>query len=48
MRQLAAAELVRGVRNGYYVLYALVPERATAAAEALREFLDVATDSPPG
>jgi DNA-binding transcriptional ArsR family regulator len=48
MRQLADAELVRGVRQGYYVLYELVPERAAAAADALREFLDVETDSPVG
>ena len=48
MRQLQSAELVRGVRHGYYVLYGLVPERAAAAADALRDFLDVQTDSPPG
>src|SRR5262245_24511196 len=46
MHQLASAELVRGVRHGYYVLYGLVPERAAAAADALREFLDPKTDSP--
>lgn len=48
MRQLAAAELVRGVRHGYYVLYRLVPERAAAASDALLDFLDVGTDSPAG
>jgi DNA-binding transcriptional ArsR family regulator len=48
MRQLADAELVRGVRHGYYVLYGLVPERAAAAADALRDFLDLPTDSPAG
>jgi DNA-binding transcriptional ArsR family regulator len=48
MRQLAAADLVRGVRHGYYVLYRLVPERAAAASDALRDFLDAGTDSPTG
>lgn len=52
MRRLAAAELVRGERNGYYVLYSLVPERAVAASDALLDFLHVgnavSTDSPPG
>lgn len=41
MRLLAAADLVRGVRHGYYVLYKLVPERATAASDALLDFLAV-------
>lgn len=41
MRMLAAADLVKGVRHGYYVLYKLVPERASAASEALLEFLAV-------
>ena len=41
MRMLAAADLVRGVRNGYYVLYKLVPERAAAASDALLDFLAV-------
>jgi DNA-binding transcriptional ArsR family regulator len=48
MRRLADADLVRGERNGYYVLYRLVPERAAAASEALLDFLRVQTDSPPG
>jgi DNA-binding transcriptional ArsR family regulator len=41
MRMLAAADLVRGVRHGYYVLYKLVPERAAAASDALLDFLAV-------
>ena len=41
MRLLAAADLVRGVRHGYYVLYKLVPERAAAASDALLDFLAV-------
>jgi DNA-binding transcriptional ArsR family regulator len=41
MRLLADADLVRGVRNGYYVLYKLVPERAAAASDALLDFLAV-------
>ena len=41
MRMLAAADLVRGVRQGYYVLYKLVPERAAAASDALLDFLAV-------
>lgn len=48
MRQLVDAELVHGVRRGYYVLYGLVPERAAAAADALRAFLDPQTDSLAG
>ena len=48
MRRLADAELVRGQRNGYYVLYRLVPERAAAASQALLDFLRVSTDSPAG
>ena len=46
MHRLADAELVRGQRNGYYVLYRLVPERAAAASQALLDFLRVQTDSP--
>jgi DNA-binding transcriptional ArsR family regulator len=46
MRRLADADLVRGQRNGYYVLYRLVPERAAAASQALLDFLRVQTDSP--
>jgi DNA-binding transcriptional ArsR family regulator len=41
MKMLAAADLVRGVRQGYYVLYKLVPERAAAASDALIDFLAV-------
>jgi hypothetical protein len=37
---------VLGQRNGYYVLYRLVPERAAAASRALLDFLRVQTDSP--
>jgi DNA-binding transcriptional ArsR family regulator len=48
MHRLADADLVRGQRNGYYVLYRLVPERAAAASQALLEFLRVQTDSPVG
>jgi DNA-binding transcriptional ArsR family regulator len=48
LRRLADADLVLGQRNGYYVLYRLVPERATAAADALLDFLRVASDSPSG
>jgi DNA-binding transcriptional ArsR family regulator len=53
MRLLAAADLVRGVRHGYYVLYKLVPERAAAASDALLDFLAVVpgaggTDSRSG
>jgi len=48
MRRLADADLVRGQRNGYYVLYRLVPERAAAASQALLDFLRVSTDSPAG
>jgi DNA-binding transcriptional ArsR family regulator len=46
MRRLADAELVLGQRNGYYVLYRLVPEKAAAASRALLDFLRVQTDSP--
>jgi DNA-binding transcriptional ArsR family regulator len=52
MKMLAAADLVRGVRQGYYVLYKLVPERAAAASDALIDFLAVpgvnGSDSPSG
>jgi DNA-binding transcriptional ArsR family regulator len=48
LRRLADAHLVRGERQGYYVLYRLIPERAVAASEALLSFLRVATDSPEG
>jgi DNA-binding transcriptional ArsR family regulator len=42
MHRLAEADLVRGQRNGYYVLYRLVPERAAEASRALLDFLRVA------
>jgi DNA-binding transcriptional ArsR family regulator len=48
LHRLADADLVRGQRNGYYVLYRLVPERAVAASRALLDFLRVASDSPTG
>jgi DNA-binding transcriptional ArsR family regulator len=48
LHRLADAQLVRGERQGYYVLYRLIPERAVAASEALLSFLRVATDSPEG
>lgn len=48
LRRLAEARLVRGERQGYYVLYRLIPERAVAASEALLAFLRVASDSPAG
>jgi DNA-binding transcriptional ArsR family regulator len=48
MHRLADADLVRGQRNGYYVLYRLVPERAAEASRALLDFLRVQTDSPAG
>jgi DNA-binding transcriptional ArsR family regulator len=48
LRRLADAELVRSEREGYYVLYRLVPERAQAASQALLEFLRVPSDSPAG
>ena len=48
LRRLSDAQLVRGERQGYYVLYRLIPERAVAASESLLSFLRVATDSPQG
>ena len=48
LHRLADAQLVRGERQGYYVLYRLVPERAVAASEALLAFLRVPSDSPAG
>jgi DNA-binding transcriptional ArsR family regulator len=48
LRRLADAQLVRGERQGYYVLYRLLPERAVAASEALLDFLRVSSDSPAG
>jgi DNA-binding transcriptional ArsR family regulator len=48
LRRLADAQLVRGERQGYYVLYSLIPERAIAASESLLAFLRVPSDSPAG
>jgi DNA-binding transcriptional ArsR family regulator len=48
LKRLADAELVLGERQGYYVLYRLVPERAVAASESLLAFLRVSSDSLPG
>ena len=48
LKRLADAQLVRGERQGYYVLYRLIPERAVAASDALLRFLRVGTDSPAG
>jgi DNA-binding transcriptional ArsR family regulator len=48
LRRLADADLVRGERQGYYVLYRLIPERALGASEALLDFLRLRTDSPAG
>ena len=48
LHRLADAQLVRGERQGYYVLYRLIPERAVAASEALLAFLRVPSDSPAG
>ena len=48
LRRLADAHLVRGERQGYYVLYRLIPERAVAASESLLAFLRVPSDSPAG
>jgi DNA-binding transcriptional ArsR family regulator len=39
LRQLADAGLVEARREGYYVLYSLVPERIEPLTEALRRFL---------
>jgi DNA-binding transcriptional ArsR family regulator len=41
VKTLAEADLVKGVRRGYYVLYELVPERAADASDALRDFLTI-------
>jgi DNA-binding transcriptional ArsR family regulator len=46
LHRLAEAQLVRGERQGYYVLYRLIPERAVAASDALLRFLRVPSDSP--
>jgi DNA-binding transcriptional ArsR family regulator len=39
LRQLADAGLVRSRRDGYYVLYSLVPERIEPLTDGLRRFL---------
>jgi DNA-binding transcriptional ArsR family regulator len=40
LRQLATAGLVESRREGYYVLYSLVPERIDALSEGVRRFMD--------
>ena len=40
LRQLAAAGLVETNREGYYVLYSLVPERIDALSDGVRRFMD--------
>jgi len=42
LRQLTLAGLVEGRRQGYYVLYRLVPEQAVKTSDAVLQFLDVA------
>jgi DNA-binding transcriptional ArsR family regulator len=39
LRQLADAGLVQSRRDGYYVLYSLVPERVDALSDAVKAFL---------
>jgi DNA-binding transcriptional ArsR family regulator len=39
LRQLATAGIVQSRRDGYYVLYSLVPERIDALSEAVRQFV---------
>jgi DNA-binding transcriptional ArsR family regulator len=39
LRQLADAGIVESRRDGYYVLYSLVPERIEPLSESLRRFL---------
>jgi DNA-binding transcriptional ArsR family regulator len=41
LRQLTQAGLVEGRRQGYYVLYRLVPEQALKTSDAVLRFLDV-------
>ena len=41
LRQLTQAGLVEGRRQGYYVLYRLVPEQALKTSDAVLQFLDV-------
>jgi DNA-binding transcriptional ArsR family regulator len=42
LRQLTLAGLVEGQRQGYYVLYRLVPEQAVKTSDAVLQVLDVA------
>jgi DNA-binding transcriptional ArsR family regulator len=44
LRQLTHAGLVEGRRQGYYVLYSLVPEHAVKTSDAVLQFLDVAAN----
>jgi DNA-binding transcriptional ArsR family regulator len=44
LRQLTHAGLVEGRRQGYYVLYRLVPEQAVKTSDAVLQFLDVAAN----
>lgn len=44
LRQLTHAGLVEGRRQGYYVLYSLVPEQAVKTSDAVLQFLDVAAN----
>jgi DNA-binding transcriptional ArsR family regulator len=44
LRQLTNAGLVEGQRQGYYVLYRLVPEQAVKTSDAVLQFLDVAAN----
>jgi DNA-binding transcriptional ArsR family regulator len=39
LRQLASAGIVQSRRDGYYVLYSLVPERIDALSDAVRQFV---------
>jgi len=41
LRQLTQAGLVEGRRQGYYVLYRLVPEQAVKTSDAVLQFLEV-------
>jgi DNA-binding transcriptional ArsR family regulator len=44
LRQLASAGIVQSQREGYYVLYSLVPERIDALSDAVRQFV---SEEPP-
>jgi DNA-binding transcriptional ArsR family regulator len=39
LRQLADAGIVQSRREGYYVLYSLVPDRIDALSDAVRQFV---------